>query len=130
MRISDWSSDVCSSDLFGRKTFGTGVIAAHNALKFRKLSDHAGDEIGLRLPRRLFGHIGPASSLPVIPATAGLHEHRLSRTGTAVSMDPRLRGGDGRLANPLSPPPAAQLGHPAHLAAPTPHLFVEADMVH
>src|SRR3546814_11618193 len=82
MRISDWSSDVCSSDLFGRKTFGTGVIAAHNALKFRKLSDHAGDEIGLRQPRRLFGHIGQARSLPVIPAKAGIHEHRLFRTGT------------------------------------------------
>src|SRR3546814_12022382 len=75
MRISDWSSDVCSSDL-----------------------------IGLRQPRRLFGHIGQARSLPVIPAKAGIHEHRLFRTGTAVFMDPRLRGGDGRLDNPLDRP--------------------------
>src|SRR3546814_15302562 len=29
---------------FGRKPFGTGVIAAHNALTFRKLSDHRSDE--------------------------------------------------------------------------------------
>src|SRR3546814_1044339 len=100
MRISDWSSDVCSSDL-----------------------------IGLRQPRRLFGHIGQARSLPVIPAKAGIHEHRLFRTGTAVFMDPRLRGGDGRLDNPLFHQPAGWLRHPLHLVGDGAQLFVEDDLV-
>src|SRR3546814_5630064 len=29
MRISDWSSDVCSSDLQIEQVLGTGVVAAH-----------------------------------------------------------------------------------------------------
>src|SRR3546814_10268796 len=58
MRISGWSSDVCSSDL-----------------------------------RSLGGFKG---SFLTLLAKAGIHGHSLFRTGTAVFMDPRLRGGDGR----------------------------------
>src|SRR3546814_8355852 len=62
MRISDWSSDVCSSDL-----------RAANILKIEEKKDAA------------------AASSAVTPAKAGVHEHGGSGSEKAVSMDSGLR---------------------------------------
>src|SRR3546814_20604677 len=43
MRISDWSSDVCSSDLYlaayGRRVGGTILLASHNMSEVERLCD-------------------------------------------------------------------------------------------
>src|SRR3546814_8801163 len=79
MRISDWSSDVCSSDLsyrlvviadgvgdFLRQSLGAGIISAHNALKFRELSNHFSDEISLAETGGLLGHIRQTSAIRLV----------------------------------------------------------------
>src|SRR3546814_11949927 len=89
MRISDWSSDVCSSDLsyrlvviadgvgdFLRQSLGAGIISAHNALKFRELSNHFSDEISLAETGGLLGHIRQTSAI------------RLARTNNAFFNQP------------------------------------------
>src|SRR3546814_13845666 len=47
MRISDWSSDVCSSDLFGRQLQPVGDMVAERAM------DRAIGHAALRAARRL-----------------------------------------------------------------------------
>ena len=39
---------------------GAGEVAADEALEFRELADHAGDEIGLAEARGAFGEVGEA----------------------------------------------------------------------
>src|SRR3546814_1506670 len=110
MRISDWSSDVCSSDLtdchrhrcsrhfisrsyrlvviadgvgdFLRQSLGAGIISAHNALKFRELSNHFSDEISLAETGGLLGHIRQTSAI------------RLARTNNAFFNQPARQFGD------------------------------------
>src|SRR3546814_13871414 len=55
MRISDWSSDVCSSDLGGRKTENRGVarpLYAGQIIRDQRiaLAEHADDALLLHLP--------------------------------------------------------------------------------
>src|SRR3546814_13239515 len=46
MRISDWSSDVCSSDLFDIGRVGLGVVQPVLVLLRLRMIDHAGDMAG------------------------------------------------------------------------------------
>src|SRR3546814_1312740 len=52
MRISDWSSDVCSSDLLTAIEIGNHLVAADDGyvLTFRSEETKNGDEINLELP--------------------------------------------------------------------------------
>src|SRR3546814_6228027 len=74
MRISDWSSDVCSSDLFAQKHFGMGRARRNHREAVGKLRDMTIDQDGtfrldhlpnacLQLLRSLNSDAGPAISL-------------------------------------------------------------------
>src|SRR3546814_10085123 len=93
MRISDWSSDVCSSDLYR--------IARHTALVVVRLV-----EISARL------RLGPADPSRRPPLFVGVNVHRsLSRWGQLSQRDEYL----DRRARPLSAP--AQILQPVSPAA-------------
>src|SRR3546814_12211323 len=76
MRISDWSSDVCSSDLLGRVALRrTGGQYCHQALARRcQRADHVvrqiarGDRLRLHVatPRRANGALGERIGIPII----------------------------------------------------------------
>src|SRR3546814_14329255 len=67
MRISDWSSDVCSSDLAGRRANGRGIdlMAADQRLVAR-----SGDKLDLLLWRE--ANLGPSEISRVMDANPGL----------------------------------------------------------
>src|SRR3546814_8666195 len=62
MRISDWSSDVCSSDLLRRQRRGAGGREAHgvqselaNQLAFQRPSEQRNLQQAIEFPLRQFG---------------------------------------------------------------------------
>src|SRR3546814_11675026 len=71
MRISDWSSDVCSSDLWKAQTPGPHVLAGHSMgghLVLRGTMDGLVDPDGLILSAPMLGFVGNIP--PVIAQTA------------------------------------------------------------
>src|SRR3546814_6235678 len=62
MRISDWSSDVCSSDLLG------GIAGKVDALCFERMREHEGAEEG---------DVGKV--WPLLPALAPREQRRIGR---------------------------------------------------
>src|SRR3546814_6783261 len=61
MRISDWSSDVCSSDLLGRSPFDAVPRGAHEALP----RDAGGRRRALEVALRAAGLLGRPALRPV-----------------------------------------------------------------
>src|SRR3546814_2314410 len=120
MRISDWSSDVCSSDLLG----GEAVAAQQDALARRqgaadllrrgsgavRAAEHPGDDAALGVQARLFGidHAGVEQFLDprmvvrqppqVFAPEVGA---RVAHPGDGVVASAELRGHHGR-AHPRS----------------------------
>src|SRR3546814_7844526 len=74
MRISDWSSDVCSSDLVLRRW--TPVCA---------IQDHE-PEAGLRIPKRAFDTAKLAVGVSVDPAPHGVGKPMVAREVHAAIM--------------------------------------------
>src|SRR3546814_20346237 len=96
MRISDWSSDVCSSDLPGNSSgtqaafpiIGKPLAARPPPLQFRKLpACHA-----LRAYCPQFWHVSRiASKNPLTAAPASRSEERRGGKGVSVRLDPGCR---------------------------------------
>src|SRR3546814_16176948 len=86
MRISDWSSDVCSSALTGRRRLQ--VAAAQQVLRHLQAVVPAGATVGDRLEILRQGR-HRARNRALVPRLAG--ERRLGRSGS--SEEPR--GGKG-----------------------------------
>src|SRR3546814_6586755 len=94
MRISDWSSDVCSSDLIGFRTFAGGLLAGvgsllvlvFNGVMFGTVAAHL-QGIGHGGPfwRFVVGHAAPELSALVVAGTAGLRLGRGDRKSTRLN---------------------------------------------
>src|SRR3546814_1787694 len=57
MRISDWSSDVCSSDLQPRERLGEGALILLEALEGLGVGKDVGRDLRLRRPRPRLDHL-------------------------------------------------------------------------
>src|SRR3546814_7280533 len=69
MRISDWSSDVCSSDLHGRAV-ARGAVAVHPALDLAVIVDAAAEHPhGLLLHGIEAGGVGQAAAADAVAGT-------------------------------------------------------------
>src|SRR3546814_7899192 len=80
MRISDWSSDVCSSDLFGRSSFGRGRI---NFSRNRLFSSNRRVVVAARIGR----HSGKAfRSAPLSAHMSYLKRDGVTRDGEKAVM--------------------------------------------
>src|SRR3546814_18006830 len=101
MRISDWSSDVCSSDLFGSlwrarqrhnlTTYGSARWADAHDIRKAGLLTEAGVFLGRTGPRYL-RHDGPEHILAFTPTRSGkgvglVVPPLLGRSGSAVILD-------------------------------------------
>src|SRR3546814_3239977 len=102
MRISDWSSDVCSSDLGGGHA--AGVRPARRPPGHRRSAGATGVAVHGRgrRPRLALGRRRPRAQLPPRHRRRG-HDGR--RVGGAVLRGPRRPGADRRPAPPHPPPP-------------------------
>src|SRR3546814_12837220 len=106
MRISDWSSDVCSSDLFGREDFlavehdqlvrfgpverdaapAEAVVAIDAAI----FGDHAARESGIvaQLFERISEHRHPILARNMVDRSVWGARHPVPRVGSATSFGP------------------------------------------
>src|SRR3546814_8388345 len=100
MRISDWSSDVCSSDLSGWRAPGAALPL--NASAANCTADGpAGAATPAACAWASAGRKSAMQTAIVIPAQAGIHERRSRRlSGKAGFMDSRLRGNDRKDDSP------------------------------
>src|SRR3546814_8053229 len=85
MRISDWSSDVCSSDLWG-VTAGNASQITDGAAALLLVSERAAKRLGLR-PRARFVGFDVIADDPLMMLTAPIPATRrvLAKTGLAAS---------------------------------------------
>src|SRR3546814_14484614 len=108
MRISDWSSDVCSSDLFGLIVDGA-VIIVENCL--RRLGE-AQHRLGRLLDRdERFGLVASASAEVIKPSIFGV----IIITAVYLPILP-LEGVEGKTFHPMATPVVLAL--PAALIIP------------
>src|SRR3546814_12194827 len=126
MRISDWSSDVCSSDLAARRTAAGRAHPAGRALRPGPLPRQA-------TPENADGDGAPLARLPAgLPAAAApeLAQHRLAEEASMV------RGGPAAGAAPaggigddiaLRRHPVGQPGGPDQAGIAPPHPDTPAD---
>src|SRR3546814_13675197 len=91
MRISDWSSDVCSSDLVARDLMLAEETGAH--VHFRALSTKAAFDLVRAAKKR-----GVQVSCGVSPAHLLLSETAIGAFRTYARLSPPLRSEDDRLA--------------------------------
>src|SRR3546814_19792765 len=96
MRISDWSSDVCSSDLVVDGLQHRAIDLARIGVEDRQLAGETSVELGHRRSRRL-GDIGQGDAAPSPPggepARGGEERDRKSVVlGTGVSLRVALGG--------------------------------------
>src|SRR3546814_17295862 len=122
MRISDWSSDVCSSDLFELRLFGNmrvdGAISAHPSA-----SEPGRESVGERVRRRLAHRAALQPQLARAECFEPRHrqeDHVEAETGidrTAQGIDPH-----GHQAQNHPPVPCRGPGlHPTRPPQPHPH---------
>src|SRR3546814_12910936 len=93
MRISDWSSDVCSSDLSGRQA---GVDAPLSLSQARGLPDRRGRRIG-RAVQALFEQPSQMVGAPRIAVAAGRLEPARKSVGSGKSVSVRVDLGGRRV---------------------------------
>src|SRR3546814_20091034 len=89
MRISDWSSDVCSSDLLFRPSLRNPPSTIYRRTRFRSLTERPSDQL-----HRLYATLRSASdgSSVVIPSWRLDHPPRFrSRTETNARFAPAAR---------------------------------------
>src|SRR3546814_12484307 len=82
MRISDWSSDVCSSDLAGLSARGRGLIQG--------LVTHADDDVAARVAQKAFEH-------GVVIETSGANDEVLKVLPALTIEDDLLRSEELRV---------------------------------
>src|SRR3546814_16778614 len=84
MRISDWSSDVCSSDLAGLQTYGYAIFFMNaGALKYLDNSD--GWEIGTA-PNVVVVDEGAGAALTTTTAKAGVYVFFFDQKGLMAGL--------------------------------------------
>src|SRR3546814_11989603 len=91
MRISDWSSDVCSSYLFGARLAGFGD--EHAAAVFEQLGNRLADIEALCWPTRSRSHRRDSGAGQAAQALQH-YIHRLQALLRVVGIDPGKGGGD------------------------------------
>src|SRR3546814_20119914 len=120
MRISDWSSDVCSSDL------GDFVTAPEVSQMFGELPALALADLWQRAgcPQVAYVELGPGRGAPGVDALRAIERAGLpppvpldATSPCLRSPQPTSRPHDLRHSNPSTPPPSC------HQPLPPPHFF-------
>src|SRR3546814_12696440 len=101
MRISDWSSDVCSSDLIGIAGFGAAALAAGDELRdqprLASLRDRLERDIGKLYPEavvhgRAAARVAGTSCIAMASVPAEAHVMAFDLAGIAVSSGAATTG--------------------------------------
>src|SRR3546814_8329406 len=118
MRISDWSSDVCSSDLFNQQSIGVngaGIVERRTERQIVALEPaHAGPRIGAKFRGRQDGRFArkPGRGTPSKRASKCLFElhdgGERERTPAGKSLLKRRNAEPGCVGQPLARPPEAR----------------------
>src|SRR3546814_14487528 len=111
MRISDWSSDVCSSDLIAVRDTGVGIAAENHERLFQSFTQadasttrrYGGTGLGLAICKRLAERMGGDVAVDSTPGAGS----EFSFTFVAASV-------------PAWQPPQAEAAPPPSLASPAP----------